>query len=209
MGGMEYRAVNFSYIDLDTREEVFVTVPEEAEETLIPQGTQQAGSIYTIGDTSSQNAVFRIETQALPGKGKKSISGTPGSEMKEEFQTAYDYLKANMRELSREESLDDHDIKVQVLNPSDASEGNATSVGFLVGIISSILDRPVRPQLVVLGSMSLMGGLVEASSLVDKLQLAVDSGAGTVLLPAKTRTVLVRFQTRFSTNLNSCSILTR
>jgi ATP-dependent Lon protease len=187
IGGMEYRAVNFSYIDLDTREEVFVTVPEEAEETLIPQGTQQPGTIYTIGESESRNAVFRIETQTLPGKGKKSISGTPGSEMKEEFQTAYDYLQANMRQLSKDESLDDHDVKIQVINPSDATQGAETSVGFLVGTISSILERPVRPGLVVLGSMSLMGGLVNVGSLVDKLQLAVDSGASTVLLPAKNK----------------------
>ncbi len=187
IGGMEYRAVNFSYIDLETREEVFVTVPEEAEETLIPQGTQQPGTVYTIGESESRNAVFRIETQTLPGKGKKSISGTPGSEMKEEFQTAYDYLQANMRQLSKDESLDDHDVKIQVINPSDATQGAETSVGFLVGTISSILERPVRPGLVVLGSMSLMGGLVNVGSLVDKLQLAVDSGSSTVLLPAKNK----------------------
>jgi len=187
IGGMEYRAVNFSYIDLETREEVFVTVPEEAEETLIPQGTQQPGTVYTIGESESRNAVFRIETQTLPGKGKKSISGTPGSEMKEEFQTAYDYLQANMRQLSKDESLDDHDVKIQVINPSDATQGAETSVGFLVGTISSILERPVRPGLIVLGSMSLMGGLVNVGSLVDKLQLAVDSGASTVLLPAKNK----------------------
>lgn len=187
IGGMEYRAVEFSYTDLKTREEVYVAVPEEAEETLIPQGTQQPGMVYTIGESQSRHAVFRIETQALPGKGKKSISGTPGSEMKEEFQTAYDYLQANVRKLSREESLDDHDIKIQVLNPSDAAEGTETSIGFLVAIISSILGRPVRSGMVVLGSMSLMGELVESSSLVDKLQLAVDAGAGTVLLPAKNK----------------------
>lgn len=187
IGGMEYRAVNFSYIDLDTREEVYVTVPEEAEETLIPQGTQQPGTVYTIGESESRNAVFRLETQTLPGKGKKSISGTPGSEMKAEFQTAYDYLQANMRQLSKDESLDNHDVKIQVLNPSDATQGAETSVGFLVGTISSILERPVRPGLVILGSMSLMGGLVTVGSLVDKLQLAVDSGASTVLLPAQNK----------------------
>ena len=32
-----------------------------------------------------------------------------------------------------------------------------------------------------------MGGLVNVGSLVDKLQLAVDSGASTVLLPAKNK----------------------
>lgn len=187
MGGMEYRAVNFSYLDLETREEHVVGVPEEAEGTLISPGSQTAGTVYTIGESESRNAVFRIESQALPGSGKSSVSGTPGSGMKDEFQTAYNYLEANMRKLSRDESLDDHDLNVQVLNPANAGEGEETSVGFLIGIISGILDRPVRPQLVALGSMSLMGELVEVGSLVDKLQLAVDAGAKTVLLPAKNK----------------------
>jgi ATP-dependent Lon protease len=187
MGGMEYRAVNFSYIDLETRQERFVEVPEEAEESLIPPGTQQPGTVYTIGESESKNAVFRMETQALPGSGKKSLSGSTGTEMKEEFQTAYDYLKANIRELSRDESLDDYDIKVQVLNPSDAESGTETSVGFLAGVISGILGRPVRPGMVALGALSLTGELVKVGSLVDKLQLAVDAGAQTVLLPAKNK----------------------
>ncbi|MFC6784893.1 protease Lon-related BREX system protein BrxL [Halobaculum halobium] len=187
MGGMEYRAVNFSYIDLETREETFVSVPEEAEESLIPPGTQQPGTLYTIGESGSKNAVFRIETQALPGSGKTSIAGSTGTEMKEEFQTATNYLQANIRELSRDESLDDYDIKVQVLNPSDAETGTEISMGFLIGIISGILDRPVRSQMVALGGLSLTGELVEVDSLVDKLQLAVDAGASTVLLPAKNK----------------------
>ena len=187
IGGMEYRAVNFSYIDLETREETYVSVPEEAEDTLIPQGTQRAGTVYTVGEDGSRNSVFRIETQALPGKGKSNISGVPGSGMKEDFETAYDYLKANIRELSPDESLDDHNINIQVLNPGNAEEGEETSVAFLVGIISGILDRPVRSSLVVLGSMSLMGELVPVNSLVDKLQLASDAGANQILLPAKNK----------------------
>ena len=187
MGGMEYRAVNFSYIDLETREETYVAVPEEAEDTLIPQGTQRAGTVYTVGEDGNRNSVFRIETQALPGKGKSNISGVPGSGMKEDFETAYDYLKANIRELSPDESLDDHNINIQVLNPGNAEEGKETSVAFLVGIISGILDRPVRSSLVVLGSMSLMGELVPVNSLVDKLQLASDAGANQILLPAKNK----------------------
>lgn len=187
MGGMEYRAVNFSYIDLETRDEIYVSVPEEAEDTLIPQGTQRPGTVYTVGENGSRNSVFRIETQALPGKGKSNISGVPGSGMKEDFETAYDYLKANIRELSPDESLDDYNINIQVLNPGNAEEGEETSAAFLVGIISGILDRPVRSSLIVLGSMSLMGELISVNSLVDKLQLASDSGANQILLPAKNK----------------------
>ncbi len=192
MGGMEYRAVDFSYVDQETREEVYVPVPEEADDTLIPQGTQRAGTVYTIGENASQNAVFRIETQALPGKGKSSISGVPGSGMKEDFETAYDYLKANMHELSPDDSLDDHDINVQVLNPGNADEGMETSVAFLVAIISGILDRPVQSGLVVLGETSLMGELVKVNSLVDKLQLASDAGAQQVLLPTENKNDLAK-----------------
>ena len=192
IGGMEYRAVEFSYLDLETKEEIYVQVPEEADEALIPPGTQQAGAVYTIGDSEGRHAPFRIETQALSGSGKTNISGTPGGKMKESFETACDYLQANMRELSRDEKLDDYNINVQVLNPSDASEGGETSVGLLVGIVSGILDRPVRSQTVVFGAMSIMGELVAVSSLVDKLQLAADSGANTVLLPAKNKEDLTK-----------------
>lgn len=192
MGGMEYRAVNFSYIDLDSREEVYVEVPEEAEETLIPQGTQQAGTVYTIGVGERKNGVFRVETQSLPGGGKTSISGAPGGSMREDFETAYDYLKANIRQLSPDESLNEYDIRVQVLNPSDSEDGGETAVGFLIAIISSILERPTRSSLVVLGSMSLMGELVSVDSFTDKLQLAVDAGAQQVLVPAQNKEDLGR-----------------
>jgi ATP-dependent Lon protease len=192
MGGMEYRAVEFSYLDLETNEEIYVPVPEEADETLIPPGTQQPGTVYTIGNSEGRHAPFRIETQALPGSGKTNISGTPGGDMKESFEIACDYLQANMRELQRDETLDDYNINIQVLNPSDADKGGETSVGLLVGIVSGILNRPVRPQAVVLGAMSLMGELVSVSSLVDKLQLASDSGAKTVFLPAKNKEDLAK-----------------
>ena len=112
--------------------------------------------------------------------------------MKESFEIACDYLQANMRELQRDETLDDYNINIQVLNPSDADKGGETSVGLLVGIVSGILNRPVRPQAVVLGAMSLMGELVSVSSLVDKLQLASDSGAKTVFLPAKNKEDLAK-----------------
>jgi len=112
--------------------------------------------------------------------------------MKEDFETAYDFLKANMHELSPDESLDDYNVNVQVLNPGNADEGEGTSVAFLIGIISGILDRPIRSGLIILGETSLMGELVKVSSLVDKLQLASDAGAKQVLLPTNNKDELAK-----------------
>jgi ATP-dependent Lon protease len=99
----------------------------------------------------------------------------------------YDFLKANIHELSPDESLDGHNVNVQVLNPGNADEGEGTSVAFLVGIISGILDRPVRSGLIVLGETNLMGELVKMNSLVDNLHLASDAGAKRILLPIKNK----------------------
>jgi ATP-dependent Lon protease len=107
--------------------------------------------------------------------------------MKSSFQTAYDYLNANMKELSKDEDLEEYDIKSQVVNPADAEDGDDTEVAFLVSVISSILSRPVRSSLVVLGSMSIMGEVNRVQSLVDQLQLAIDAGADQVLLPAENK----------------------
>ncbi len=38
LGGMEFYDVNFSYIDLDTFEERYVSVPEQGSGKLIPEG---------------------------------------------------------------------------------------------------------------------------------------------------------------------------
>jgi len=187
IGGLEYRSVDFSYNDLETEQEKFVEVPEEAEEKIIPKDTPNPGTVYTIGKEEMENHLFRIETQSISGKGKKSVMGSPGKKMKECFKTAYDYLTANMRKFSKDDTLDDYNINVQIVNPTQGDEGGETSVAFLVGMISSILDKPVRPQLVVLGDMSIMGELSPVASITEQLQLAIDSGAKRVLIPAKNR----------------------
>ena len=47
IGGMEFYDVNFSYIDIDLNEEIFVNVPEGNSKSII-QPDLPAGSIYTI-----------------------------------------------------------------------------------------------------------------------------------------------------------------
>ena len=71
LGGMEFYDVNFSYIDNETFEEHFVSVPEQGGGKLIPEGMCSPGQVYTIGrGKSGMIGVFRLESQMLPGNGK-------------------------------------------------------------------------------------------------------------------------------------------
>ena len=48
IGGMEFYDVNFSYIDNETFEEHYVSVPESGGGKLIPEGMSNPGNIYTV-----------------------------------------------------------------------------------------------------------------------------------------------------------------
>lgn len=70
LGGMEFYDVNFSYIDNETFEEHYVSVPEQGGGKLIPEGMCNPGQIYTVSQgKSGMLGVFRLESQMLPGTG--------------------------------------------------------------------------------------------------------------------------------------------
>ena len=62
MGGLEYWAVNFSYLDQETRQETFVPVPEQTAGGLITPGQLVPGVAFTIGTDRADglHAIFRI-----------------------------------------------------------------------------------------------------------------------------------------------------
>ncbi len=186
MGGMEYWAVNFSYIDIDTNEEKFVEVPEQISDLLIPDKIYPPGIIFTIGTDREEKryCLFRIEVQSMKGSGNKKITGAPSSAMKDAIQTAFDFTKANINKLMIEKNFKDYDLHIQIVNLMQSKDGTETGVAFFVSILSNLLEKPVNKQLVILGEMTIHGGLLKVNSLIEKLQLALDSGAKFVLLPS-------------------------
>ena len=97
LGGMEFYDVNFSYIDNETFEEHYVSVPEQGGGKLIPEGMCSPGQVYTVSrGKSGMLGVFRLESQMLPGNGKFERTGIGSDrDAKESTNTAFNFLKAN------------------------------------------------------------------------------------------------------------------
>ena len=95
IGGMEFYDVNFSYIDNETFEEHYVSVPETGGGKLIPEGMNNPGNIYTVSrGKTGMVGVYRLETQVLPGNGKFERTGIgTDREAKEATNTAFNFLK--------------------------------------------------------------------------------------------------------------------
>lgn len=188
MGGLEYWAVNFSYIDQETREEKFVTVPEQTAGGLITPGQLVAGVTFTIGTdrADGRHAIFRIEVQASKGKGSLNVTGAPSTAIRDAIKTARTYLQANAARLgvNRDRNPNEFDLHVQIVNLMQSKEGSETGVAFLIAMLSAMLQKPAVESLVILGEMSIHGALLRVDSLAERLQLAMDNGAKRVLLPA-------------------------
>jgi len=189
MGGLEFWAVNFSYIDLESRQETFVAVPEQGIGGLITPGVLDPGVTFTVGSDESDGrlALFRVEVQALKGSGKLHITGAPSRAARDAIQTAHTYLKTNAARLGLGKDPGEYDLHAQLVNLMGVREGSEVGTAFFVAMVGALLNKPALESLVVLGEMSLRGGIQPVGSLTERLQLAMDNGARRVLLPLENK----------------------
>lgn len=185
LGGMEFYDVNFSYIDNESFEEKYVTVPEQGGGKLIPDGICNPGQVYTIAQgRSGMIGAFRLESQMLPGNGKFQRTGLGSDrEAKEATDTAFNFLKANCRRISGNISITTNDF---IINYQDLQGLGLTSnlaLPSLVAMCSIDLGKPVVSSCAVLGEISIAGTMQKVDNLADTLQVCLDSGAKKVLLP--------------------------
>lgn len=185
IGGMEFYDVNFSYIDNETFEEHYVSVPEQGGGKLIPEGMNKPGHVYTISrGKTGMVGVYKLETQMLPGNGSfiKTGIGTD-RDAKEASDTAFRYLKANGNQISQSISttLKDYIVNYQDLNGIGITSKLALPT--LIAICSAALGKPTVSSLAVLGEISISGTILKVDELANVLQVCLDSGAKKVLMP--------------------------
>ena len=178
LGGMEFYDVNFSYIDNETFEEHYVSVPEQGGGKLIPEGVCNPGQVYTVAPgKSGMLGVFRLESQMLPGSGKFERTGLGSDrECREASNTAFSYLKANGSRISGAISTTTKDY---IINYQDMQGIGMT----LIALCSIALGKPTVSSLAVMGEISISGTMMKVEELANSLQVCLDSGAKKVLLP--------------------------
>lgn len=185
IGGMEFYDVNFSYIDNETFEEHYVSVPETGGGKLIPEGMNNPGNIYTVSrGKTGMVGVYRLETQVLPGNGKFERTGIgTDREAKEATNTAFNFLKANGNSISGAISTTTKDYIVNYQDLNGLGITSKLALPTLIAICSASLNKPTLSSLAILGEISISGSLIKVDELANVLQVCLDSGAKKVLLP--------------------------
>ncbi|WP_292686927.1 protease Lon-related BREX system protein BrxL [Novosphingobium sp.] len=158
IGGMEFYDVHFSYIDQDTHEERFVSVPEQGGGKLIPDGPMNPGVLHTIGTGSGGHlGLYRLETQITAGTGKLAVSGiSSNSSAREALKVGFDFFRANIARISGSAKASEHDYHVHLVELQNSGATTSITLAGFVAACSGI-HEPLQGQLVVLADMSLGG----------------------------------------------------
>ena len=184
IGGMEFWDTNFSYIDKETQEEIFVGLPEEKGSSLIEANPLTPGVCYTATSDGDNNSLIKIEVVALKGSGKLNVTGTSSTEVKENIKNTFNYIRANEKTILNEQhSLATYDLNIQVSNIMGASIHGGIGSAVYVAIISAIYKKNLKAGLAVLGNVSIGGAIERALNFADKVTLLSENGAKTVIVP--------------------------
>ena len=185
IGGMEFYDVHFSYIDNETMQEEFISVPEQGSGSLIPEGAMKSGQIYTVGvGDSGMLGVYKLETEVVNGSGKFEKTGLGSHrEAKESIETAFRYFKANSKNISASISTTSKDYLMHVQDVNGVGMISSLSLAAIIAMCSGALNKPVQSQCAVLGAVSIGGTINKVEDLASTLQVCFDAGAKKVLIP--------------------------
>jgi ATP-dependent Lon protease len=184
IGGMEFWDTNFSYIDKDTQEEVFVGLPEEKGSHLIPNTPLSPGVCYSSTSDGENVTLVRIEAITVEGSGKLNISGVNNVTVRENIKNTYQYIRANEKTiLSDKHSLKNYDLTIQVSNLLGSAVSTGIGSAVYVAIVSSLYKKNLKPGLAVLGNISVGGAIERVTNFADKVTMLSENGAKAVIVP--------------------------
>ena len=128
--------------------------------------------------------VFKIETEVVSGSGTFERTGLgSGREARESVNTAFNYFKANRKNISGSISLKQSDFLMHVQDLQGIGMTSKLSLAAFIALCSGSLRKHVQSSLAVLGSMSIGGTIGKVEELASTLQVCFDAGAKKILLP--------------------------
>lgn len=186
MAGVEFIDVNLGYMDADNPQDVHVVhVPEQSEDTLIPDGPLLPGHVFGVGRSQSgEVAVYKLENKAVGGECKfkhegvgfnKPVRDTLDAAF-ENFETLGSRVAPGMHIGSKDYLLFYNDLQGKGLSEE-------VSLAEFVGLCSAAANRPVTAALAIPGILRVSGTMDEIRGLEDIMRVAKNAGAKRIVLP--------------------------
>ena len=185
----EFSDVDLGYIDLDTAEEIIISLPEIANGTLVSETEETPGYVYGVGRSVNDIVgIYRLENKLINGTGVFSFKNVEGlsrapKSVKDSISAAFNYFVDNASDLvSGDNSGFDYTLYFNDLQNKGVSD--EVSVAEVVGLFSALANKPTIPSLVICGRVVMSGSMMPVTTELEDIFVAVmNAGAKKLMLP--------------------------
>ena len=154
---------------------------------MIPEGELQAGCLFCIANQTEggNKGLVRLDLQKMQGNGKFEHTGFgSGTTIRDELKEAVNYLRSNISRISNDIKFGDYELHLKATDIHGIGTLSGMELAVFISLVSGLCNRPVQPQLCILGSMSIGGTIIGTTDLPGALEIANDAGAKRILIPA-------------------------
>ncbi|MFC1234887.1 endopeptidase La [Vibrio sp. F74] len=146
--------------------------------------SNRIGQVTGLAWTSVGGDLLTIETEAMPGKGKLTQTGSLGEVMQESIQAAMTVVRSRASRLGiNEDFYEKRDVHVHVPEGATPKDGPSAGIAMCTALVSSLTGNPVRAEVAMTGEITLRGEVLPIGGLKEKLLAAHRGGIKTVLIP--------------------------
>ena len=203
IGSAEFRNTQFSYVMGMDGVEKYVATPELQSEDSIGSDPLPPGQVWTISPGGQDEAIglFRIEVTENTGSGVRILNQSPPAPFRESVKIAEQNLYTRSRELVGDRNPKEHEFAVQIRSFDAAKNGSQVGVSVLVALCSALLGRSLKGGIIIVGGINLGGSIEPIHNPIDVVELALEKGATTVLMPVSCRRALVDLSDEVATKI--------
>ncbi len=154
--------------------------PEVVERRLAP------GIALGLGVNQAGGDLLIIEATKMPGKGEIRLTGSMRQVMQESAHTALSFARSRADRLRLDpEFLKSVDLHLHIPRARSAEDAASAGVAMFVAVTSLLLKAPVRPDVAVVGEITLRGKILPVSGIKSMVLAAHRARIREVLLPAR------------------------
>ena len=144
----------------------------------------QVGQVTGLAWTEVGGELLTIESVALTGKGKTTMTGSLGEVMKESVEAARSVVRARAQRLGiADDVFEKKDIHIHVPEGATPKDGPSAGIAMTTALVSSLTGIPVCCDVAMTGEITLRGEVLPIGGLKEKLLAAVRGGLARVLIP--------------------------
>ena len=200
----EFRNTQFSYSVGEDGVEKFVSTPEMHSDEAIESDPLPPGQVWGIspGGQEFGASLNRIEVNIGPGSGVKILNHPIPPAFRESVRYAEQNLYTRSKDLVGDRDPRSHEFSVQLRALDNDKSGTALGLPVLLALCGSLLGKSMQGGLIIVGALNLGGSIEPLTQAVSVVELAVEKGAASLLMPVSARKQLFDLSDNMATKIN-------